>query len=131
MRVDAMKSVGKVIEKLKKRQELLADHVSVVVGYNGVAALALHEMTPKNIGKPRRSGIGEYWGPSEHGNKWLEQPARVHSKRVGELVQAALEGGATMLEALHVGGLLIQRESMLLVPAEYGELKRSAFTEKE
>lgn len=128
MKVDSTKLIAALKAKLAQVSQ---QRISVAVGYNAAAALKLHEMTPKNIGNPRRSGIGTYWGPSNYGNKWLEGPARQHADDIADDVKQALQNGATLLQALYLGGLRIQRESQLVVPVEYGDLKRSAFTEKE
>lgn len=147
----------KVLASLR-RLEARADgdaHASVAVGFNGVAALKLHEMTPKHLGEPRRAryttnkkgkrvrvrvknanvrgGKGVYWGPSLYGNKFLEGPARKlsNSGETRKTVFDALAGGARLLQALYLGGLGIQRDAMLATPYEIGELSRSAFTTKE
>lgn len=118
----------KALEAASRRN----DRVSVVVGYTGANALALHEMTPVNRGKPRRSGKGVYWGPSLYGGQFLLGPARQFAPDVAGIVRRALKRSTgDLLLALHAGGLKVQRESVKRAPREYGDLVRSAFTEKE
>lgn len=122
-----------VVHKLRQLQQAAArdNGVSVVVGYTGAHALALHEITPKHKGKPRPSGKGVRWGPSMYGSKFLEGPARQFAKVVGSLIVESYKQGGKLLQALYVGGLRIQRESQMRVPVEYGDLRRSGFCEKE
>ena len=122
-----------VLTSLKKleQQARSENRVSVAVGFTGVAALKLHEMTPKRSGQPRRSGIGTYWGPSHYGNKFLEGPARQFRASISRNVTDALRQGFPLIQALEAGGLLLQRLSQERVPVEHGDLKRSAFTERE
>lgn len=127
------------IDKLKLIQALKAriaetkrdDRKGAIVGYTGAHALALHEMTPKHKGEPRPSGLGVRWGPSLYGSQFLLGPAREFAQDVAGVIADAAKAGKRLAECLYTGGLLIQRQSMLRVPVEYGDLKRSAFTAKE
>ena len=93
----------------------------------------MHEnLEPKTLGEnvPRPSGLGVFWGPSQYGPKFLEGPARqlTNDGTLASIVKTAMLRGATMLKALLLAGLRLQRESQEVVPAEHGDLKRSAFT---
>ncbi len=103
----------------------------VVVGYEAAYAVKIHEdIEMKMRGKPRPSGIGEYWGP--HGQaKFLEQPARQHAADYARIAEEVLKRGGTMTQALVAAGTQLQADSQDLVPVEYGNLKASAFTEVE
>lgn len=80
----------------------------------------------------KRKPKGFYWDPAGRGQaKFLEQPARELQAELGRIVADALLRGATMASALLRAGLRLQRESMLLVPVDTGNLKASAFTRLE
>lgn len=123
----------KLLAELKARVDLVKRNPRpvVVVGYDAAAALYVHEMTPKNKGKRRRSGIGSYWGPSMYGNQYLLGPVRQFSAEVSRIITNVYAKTGDLLGALEVGGLRFQRESLARVPKEYGPLYQSAFTEKE
>lgn len=60
---------------------------SVVVGYSAKYARAVHEKVDmKWKGKPRRDGIGVYWGPNGQA-KYLEQPFRQNLQKVVSIVR--------------------------------------------
>jgi len=122
------------INSLKKKLAKLANQhqpASVVVGFTSRYAIYVHEnMEPKLKGEKRPSGLGVYWGPSGQ-PKFLEQPARELANELGRIVGKGVAAGQGVEDALYVAGLRLQRESMQLVPVEYGDLRRSAFTEKE
>ena len=132
MKVESLKTVqslNKLVLDAKKD-----DGASVAVGYNSKVAQWLHQMrNPLTLaqGKARRSGIGHYWGPSDHGPGFLLDPSRKHAKEIADIVFKAYKGGAGLLQALYLGGFLVQRKSMTQVPVEHGHLRQSAFTEKE
>lgn len=130
MKISGVRQVRDAIRKLEK-QYGAEPRPSVVVGYASEYALYVHENMEMALeGEPRSSGIGVYWGP--HGqSKFLEQPAREHGARMALIIRRAVKKKATMLEALYMAGLYLQRESMELVPVEHGNLRASAFTEKE
>src|SRR5262245_23794597 len=86
--------------------------VSVLVGYTAKYAIYVHEnVEMKLAGLPRPSGLGTYWSPEGAGPKFLERPARSLRAELGGLVANFMRAGATMLEALTVAGLRLQRES--------------------
>ncbi len=130
-----VEGVERVAKSLQKRAERIGgeSRVSVIVGYTAAYALYVHEnIEMKGQGKPRRSGRGNYWDPAGRGQaKFLEEPARKHARTLAEIVRTALVRGATMLQALFLAGLRLQRESQLLVPVDTGNLKGSAFTREE
>jgi len=69
-------------------------------------------------------------GPGQQA-KFLEQPYR---EMRPELVQAVIEArrkGAGIVQSLLFAGLRLQRASQKLVPVDTGNLKGSAFTERE
>lgn len=128
-RVEGIEAVAK---SLQHRAELVGAEgkYSVIVGYTAAYAVFVHEnIEMKWRGKPRRSGKGSYWDPAGRGQaKFLEAPARTHAKTIAEIVRTALLRGAKMAHALLLGGLRLQRESMLLCPIDTGVLRASAFT---
>lgn len=154
--VFGIKNVKALLDKLedRRRKSLTGDNGSVVVGYNAKYAVWVHEMIEKHAGEPRtgtrKDGskrTGRWWDPIGRGQpKYLEQPARELSNS-GELARVIREsykggagarnskgqfiGAATLLTALAVGAQRIQRESQKLVPVDLGNLKGSAFVEKE
>lgn len=130
MKIDGLKQVNKYLEDKKLPEE----PATVLVGYTAQYALHVHEnMEPKTLGKniPRPSGLGYFWGPSFFGPKFLEAPARLFSKEIVQIVANTFAKGSTVVQALLLGGLKLQRESMLRVPVEYGNLRASAFTRED
>lgn len=117
------------VEKLLRRYS----GARVITGYTAQYAVRLHELRrTRTLGasQPRRSGIGVYWGPSQHGPKFLERPARemYNQGEFRRLVLAMLRRGADTLEALKACGMKLQAESQKRVPVEFGVLRASAFT---
>ena len=129
--------ISAVRKALRKHGEKLGlvGNPSVIVGYTANYALHVHEnIEMKWKGLPRVApSKGNYWdgsrGPGQA--KFLEQPARELTTEFDRIVFEAMRGGATLLQALYLAGLRLQRESMLLVPVDTGNLKASAFTRKE
>ena len=61
---------------------------SVVVGYSAVYARAVHEnLEQKWKGKPRKSGIGSYWGPDGE-PKFLERAFRQSKSEIVQIVRS-------------------------------------------
>lgn len=129
--------------------------VSVAIGYTANYALYIHEnqeihppgmllkgqprpgsktftvQSGKNVGK-MSNRTGYYWDPQGRAQpKFLEGPFRTNRKKYGTIVMNALRKGMTMAQALLMAGLELQRDSMLLVPVDTGNLKASAFTRLE
>ena len=130
MKVTGIKEVNAMLE----RKKIALPTVTVLVGYTAKHALFVHEnMEAKTLGKsiPRPSGLGVFWGPSNYGPKFLEGPAREFAKDIVNVVTNAFAKGVPLLKALLLGGLRLQRESMKVVPVEYGNLRASAFTRED
>lgn len=108
-------------------------NVSVLVGFSAAHAIFVHEMIPKTLGQnvPRKSGLGVYWGPSQHGPKFLEAPARELGPELGKVVRAVVKKNGTVATGLVAAGMRLQAESQRRVPVEYGALRASAFTKLE
>ena len=127
-------NVKKVNRKLQKLGKRYGKPVSVSVGYKAAYALYVHENTAmvlKGTPRPKIRGRyrGNYWDPKGATSKFLEIPLRRDKNQLVQIVERALEGGATMEQALILAGLFLQRESQMLVPVDTGNLKASAFTE--
>lgn len=104
---------------------------SVLVGYTAAYAIYVHEnREPKHAGEPRPSGLGVYWGPSGRPG-FLLDVFREMKAEIASIVKRAVRAGQAIIQALLLGGLRLQRESMLNVPVEYGNLRASAFTRLE
>jgi len=141
--VAGIKNVKALIDKLeaRRRKSLHEDNGSVVVGYNARYAVWVHEMIEKHAGEPRTGTredgskrTGRWWDPIGRGQpKYLEQPARElnNSGELARVIREAYKGKVDLLTALAVGAQRIQRESQKLVPVDLGNLKGSAFVEKE
>ena len=91
--------------------------VSWVVGFQTQYALVVHERL--DVHHP----VGQA--------KYLEQPARTLQKVFAALVTGMVKKGATLVQALGVAALRLQRESQILTPVDTGLLKNSAFTTRE
>jgi hypothetical protein len=142
--------LNKLIEKSKAEGEPV-----VAVGYTANYALYVHEDTEmkwkgfsrdprerriemggdpsKARPRPRkREPKGKFWDPQGRGSaKFLETPARRDQAVLGKIVATAVSQGKTLAQALLLAGLHLQRESMLMVPVDTGNLKNSAFTRME
>lgn len=112
------------------RRRAAVKNVSVTVGYTAYYALYVHEnLDPVTMGMdiPRASGLGVLWGP--HGQpKFLEGPFRTNRDKYAGIVRDSMRAGNTWRQSLLMAGMELQRDSMLLVPVEYGNLRASAFT---
>ena len=91
--------------------------VSVVVGYTASYSLHVHENLESHhpVGKA----------------KYLEDPAREYAGVLGEIISETYKETKDLHQSLLVAGLRLQRESQVQVPIDTGNLKNSAFTEKE
>ena len=116
MKVEGVKRVERVLRRLQVK---VGDpNPSVVVGYRGVRyAIYVHEDMEAHhtVGKAH----------------YLTDPAHTLAKSVSEQVGKDVLRGLTFGDALYRGGLRIQRQSQLSVPVDTGNLKGSAFTERE
>lgn len=115
-KIDGMQALIARLGDMSKRasQEYGA---TVIVGYTQQYALYVHE----NLTAQHKTGQA----------KFLEQPAREHAREIGALIKEAYEKGSSFEQALLIGGLRLQRESMKLVPIDTGALRASAFTRIE
>lgn len=132
VRIEGMKEVAAMLRRRKKKYG--DTHVSVIVGYSQKYALFVHESVQMKLkGQDRKSPHkGQYWDPQGRAQaKFLEQPAREFRGVLAQIVREAMENGATLIQALFLAGLRLQRESQLLVPVNTGALKNSAFTREE
>ncbi len=91
--------------------------VSVIVGYTQRYAIYVHE----NL--EARHPVGQA--------KYLEGPFRRLAKDLSRQITVTVKKGATLLQAILIAGLRLQRESQKLVPVDTGALKNSAFTRSE
>ncbi len=130
--------IGRVVSKLNKGIERYFEGTvtgpSVIVGYTGNYAIYVHEnLEMKWQGLPRKKpGKGFYWDPQGKAkSKFLEDPARRLERELGDIVRGAVKNGLTLVKGLLMAGLRLQRESMLEVPVDTGNLKASAFTRQE
>ena len=128
------------VDKLKSQMLALAgqskreDDVSVIVGYTAAYALHVHEnIEMAGAGMPRKPpGRGLYWDPQGRAQaKFLEAPARMYRERIKQIALDTYAKSKNLSQSLLMAGLYLQRESMLLVPVDTGNLKGSAFTRKE
>lgn len=135
-KVEGLKSVQKALSKsVREKIGLGNNQPSVIVGYTANYALYVHEnIEMKGKGLPRRGpkAKGNYWDPQGRAQaKFLEQPARQLKKELAAIIVTAVKRGSSLLMALYLAGLRLQRESMKLVPVDTGNLKASAFTLRE
>lgn len=132
--VKGSKELLRKFEKLEQESRR-KNNGDVVVGYAASYALIVHEnletahgvaFNVKHGGKPGFKNRG----PNQQA-KYLEQPFRELRSRIMEIVAAAMKNGASLINGLLTGGRFLQRESQKLVPVDTGNLKGSAFTERE
>ncbi len=144
------KKVLRAFEKLE-RESRRKNNGDVIVGFNASYALAVHELVGMKLkGIPRdprkRPGIkhqanprprkvnpkGKFWDPQGRGQaKFLESAFRDLRRQTAATIADAVKGGASLIQALLIAGLGIQREAQKRVPVDLGNLKGSAFTERE
>lgn len=63
----------------------LSGGISVEIGFSAEYALYVHENMQVNAGRPRRSGIGEVWGPAGE-PKYLEKALRETQPEIASIV---------------------------------------------
>lgn len=117
-KIIGMRAILRKFEKLE-RESRRQDTGNVNVGFGANYALHVHE-----INRPHFNPPDAQW-------KFLEQPFREMRKETRNTIVAAVRGGASLIKALLIAGLNIQRASQLLAPVDTGNLKGSAFTERE
>lgn len=108
--------INAIIAKMRNKlaTSIAESGQSVIVVYTQNYALHVHE----------RVDITHKVGQA----KFLEQPAKQFKSEIWRIVKTAAKAGKTMLQALLLGGLRLQRESQKLVPIDTGALKNSADT---
>ena len=112
------------LEKLKNQLNKLADKYragekpSVVVGYTANYAVYVHESMKARHAAGKQA-------------KFLEQPARQMTGQLGTIVGTAMASGTSLIQALYLAGLRLQRSSQEIVPIDTGNLRAGAFTAKE
>lgn len=137
-----IKNLQRLIAKLDARvaKAIKDSEVSAVVGYTAGYAIYVHEnmeIWPPGMrlaGQPRPRGRGYYWDPQGQAQpKFLEQPARELSANgtLRTIIVSLLRSGRTVAEALLAAAMMLQSESMRLVPVNTGNLRASAFTRLE
>lgn len=114
MQVDGVKELKEKLRKLAEGRRGRPGKKTVVVGYTQHYAVYVHENLEAN------HPVGQA--------KYLEQPARQLASEFGRMVVAALKKKISLIKALLLVGLRLQRESQKLVPVDTGALKASAFT---
>lgn len=127
--IAGIERVNVIINDLPKKYR----GATAIVGYTAAYALWVHESIGMVLaGKPRPKGRGNYWDPQGRGQaKFLEQPARTEGKTIARIVREAILAGVSVPQALMMGAMHLQRESMKLVPVDTGNLKNSAFSRLE
>jgi len=116
--VAEIQRLQQVVDALRKKAARIdRENVSVIVGYTANYSVFVHEDLEAN------HPVGQA--------KFLEQPAREHAGEIARIARTALSQGKTLSEALLLGGLRLQRESMLLAPVDTSAMKNSAFTRIE
>lgn len=124
-KMEGMKSLKARLESI--RHKYGKGKVGVVVGYKGVNyALYVHESAKMEEARKNRPGKNPkaQW-------KFLEQPAREYRDEFVKIITVALKAGVSVVDALYLAGLRLQRESQELVPVVTSNLRGNAFTEKE
>lgn len=122
--------LSKLLVQLRDRQTMARKDYNVRsrVGFSAPYALWVHEKVDMLWkGRPRRSGIGVYWGPAGEA-KFLTRAAKEYRSVMALIVRTALKAKKTMRQAQLLAGLFLQARAQERVPVEYGELKASAFT---
>jgi len=123
--IEGLKAVKARLEKI--RHKYGKSKVSVVMGYRGVNyALYVHESAKMEETRKMRKNKNPkaQW-------KFLEQPAREFRGEFVRMIEIALKAGLSVVDALYLVGQRLKRESQKLVPVVTGNLRRSAFVEKE
>lgn len=143
--------------KLRERVAATAGDAepTVIVGFTAAYALYVHEdmeMAWRGLSRdPRIRRIemggdpakarprprvkepkGRYWDPQGKGQaKFLEGPLRELRDELRRIMAEVLAHGRTPAQALLAAGLRLQREAMLRVPVDTGNLKSSSYVRLE
>src|SRR3990167_962644 len=129
-RIDGIKDVNDMLKR-RMKQAIRDTKQHVIVGYTAEYALFVHEnkeIYPPGMrlkGLPRSSGKGHYWDPQGRaGPKFLEAPARELERDFSRMIIQMVSKGVSLIKALFITGLRLQRESQDRVQVETGNLKR-------
>lgn len=115
-----IKGLSSLVSKLQRlATKEKTTNSSVIVGYEGV-----------NYGIYVHENLEAAHSPGKQA-KFLEQPARQYRIELATIIETAYRRGATLRQALFLGGLRLQRESQKIVPIDTGNLRGSAFTRIE
>lgn len=116
-KIENLNHLYQKLDKIRRDSER-KDNGSVVVGYSASYAVCVHENLEARHNEGQQA-------------KFLEEPARKFATEIADDVIFAMKQGVGIIKAMLVGGMRLQRESQKLVPIDTGNLKGSAFTEKE
>lgn len=112
-----------------KIEEYSPTTYNIQIGYTAVHALWVHESREMKLrGKPRKSGIGVYWGPKGRAGfltDVVREQRRETIRRLKELLQKG--GYWTWKRALWNTMFMLKLESQKNVPVEHRDLVESAF----
>jgi hypothetical protein len=125
--IKGVKSLLRNLETLKR----VADHErsdSVEVVYTSRYAVYVHENPEMKLkGKPRPSGLGNYWGP-EGQSKFLIGPAYSMVPELRRIIAKVYTATGSLTKGLLLAGLRLQSASQKVVPVEHSNLRASADT---
>ena len=110
---------------LKTRFEVKSNKFSVT--FTAPYAVYVHEKIEMVWrGKPRKSGIGVYWGPAGEA-KYLENAVRRlrNTGTLAKIIKDAVRRKMTVLQGMRKMAERILFEASMHVPVEYGVLKKS------
>ena len=119
-------------DRLEDKFKMLKTRLEVKNNIFGVTFTAPYAVTiHENVemawrGKPRRSGIGAYWGPQGEA-KYLENAVRRlrNNGTLGRIISDAIRAKLTVIQGMRKMAERILREAADHVPVEYGKLKKS------
>ena len=103
-----------MLAALKKVTSRWALDARIDVGFTAPHAIFIHEFrNPKTLGLgvPRRSGIGEYWGPPQHGPKYLENAIAEFREELRQIIRKAKEKIPVEYGSVHPDGTPGLRDS--------------------
>lgn len=109
--------VAKLKLKARKQQAKELGQEVIVVGYTQAYALYVHE----DMEAKHTNGQAKY----------LETVTREKQQDIKRVLRQGYQSTGSIIQAMVLAGLYIQRESQKLVPVDTGALKNSAFTRKE
>ena len=132
-------NLSPVREALRARRKG-ASNIGYEIYYEAPYATFVHENLQMKLRGRRRRGRPEgnkprlypnYWDPLGQGqSKFLEEPARLMGKIIGDFVFQWMAQGASMVQSMWRATLMLLEASKALVPIDTGRLKRSARARK-